>query len=83
MPNYYCKKCGRKFSTVASLASSPCQRHPDGPNKGRHALYEGSEKSRYTCKNCGREFLNLLALTSSPCQRHPVGPNKGSHQPSL
>ena len=83
MPNYYCKHCGRKFPNVISLTSSPCQRHPDGPNKGRHTLYEGSEKSRYTCKNCGREFLNLLALTSSPCQRHPNGPNKGSHQPAL
>ena len=83
MTNFYCKYCGRKFSTVSSLTSSPCQRHPAGPNKGKHALYEGSEKSRYTCKNCGREFLNLIALTSSLCQRHPDGPNKGSHQPAL
>lgn len=83
MPNYYCKYCGRQASSVNSLTSSICQRHPTGPNKGKHALYEGSEKSRYTCKNCGREFLNLLALTSSICQRHPDGPNKGQHQPAL
>jgi DNA-directed RNA polymerase subunit RPC12/RpoP len=83
MPNYYCKYCGRQASSDSSLTNIPCQRHPAGSNKGKHALYEGSEKSRYTCKNCDREFLNLIALTSSICQRHPDGPNKGRHQPAL
>ena len=83
MPNYYCKYCGRSASSVSSLTSGICHRHPAGPNKGKHALYEGSEKSKYTCKNCGRQFLNLPALTSSVCQRHPDGPNKGKHQPAL
>jgi hypothetical protein len=34
--NYYCKYCGLKSSSIASLTSSKCQRHPDGAQKGRH-----------------------------------------------
>ena len=49
-PAFYCKYCGHKASSVASLTASMCIRHPDGPHKGRHALYEGSEKEKYdTC----------------------------------
>ena len=83
MPDFYCKYCGREASSVSSLTSGTCQRHPDGPNKGKHALYEGSEKSRYTCKNCGRDASTLSSLTSGTCQRHPDGANKGKHQPAL
>ena len=36
MKNYYCKYCGLKSSSIASLTSSKCQRHPDGALKGRH-----------------------------------------------
>ncbi len=42
---YQCKYCGHKARDVASLTGSACQRHPDGPGKGRHALYEGGTKT--------------------------------------
>lgn len=83
MPNYYCKNCGYKSTSAISLTSGTCMRHPAGPNKGKHALYEGGEKSKYICKNCGREFINLMTLTGTTCSRHPNGPNKGKHQPAL
>ena len=35
--HYYCKYCGHKTTSVNSLTASLCQRHPDGPAKGRHA----------------------------------------------
>ena len=35
--HYYCKYCGHKTTSVNSLTSSLCQRHPDGALKGRHA----------------------------------------------
>ena len=34
--HYYCKYCGLKSTSIASLTSSKCQRHPSGPAKGRH-----------------------------------------------
>lgn len=83
MANFYCKHCGHKSSSVSALTSGTCLRHPAGPNKGKHALYEGSEKSEYTCKNCGRDFPTLTSLTSATCLRHPDGANKGRHQPAL
>lgn len=83
MPNYYCKHCGYKASSVSSLTSSSCLRHPTGAHKGKHALYEGDEKSKYTCKHCGRDASSLSSLTSGICLRHPDGPNKGKHQPAL
>ena len=82
-PAFYCKYCGRKASSVASLTASMCIRHPDGPHKGRHALYEGSEKESYTCKYCGRKASSIASLTSSACIRHPNGPHKGKHAPAL
>ena len=81
--HFYCKYCGYKSSSVRSLTASPCQRHPDGPGNGRHALYEGSEKSSYTCKYCGLKASAINSLTSSKCQRHPNGPMKGRHEPAL
>lgn len=83
MANYYCKNCGQRFSSVSALTMNKCIRHPAGPNKGPHELYEGSEKSRYTCKYCGQSFSSIQAMTMNKCYRHPNGPNKGSHSPAL
>ena len=81
--HYYCKYCGLKTTSVNSLTSSSCQRHPNGPGKGRHALYEGGEKASYVCKYCGLKSTSIASLTSSKCQRHPSGPQKGRHEPAL
>ena len=83
MQQFYCKYCGYKSSSVRSLTASLCQRHPNGPGAGRHALYEGGEKSSYTCKYCGLKSSAINSLTSSKCQRHPNGPMKGRHEPAL
>lgn len=83
MANFYCKYCGYKSSNISSLTASPCQRHPNGPNNGKHALYEGSEKSQYVCKYCGTKYPSISILTASPCQRHPNGVNKGKHEPAI
>ncbi len=80
---YQCKYCGHKARDVASLTGSACQRHPDGPGKGRHALYEGGAKTSYTCKWCGKRSPDIGSLTSSKCQRHPAGPAAGRHEPAL
>lgn len=37
MANYYCKHCGQRFSSVASLTAQSCVRHPNGPGKGKHS----------------------------------------------
>ncbi|WP_272897863.1 hypothetical protein [Brachyspira catarrhinii] len=37
MANFYCEYCGQKYSSVASLTSNNCSRHPDGSYKGKHA----------------------------------------------
>ena len=81
--HYCCKYCGHKPTSVNSLTASLCQRHPDGPAKGRHALYEGGEKATYVCKYCGLKSTSIASLTSSKCQRHPSGPEKGRHEPAL
>lgn len=83
MANYYCEYCGSKFNNVRTLTAQSCIRHPDGPIKGKHKLYEGSEKSKYTCKYCGQLFNSLTTLTGFSCLRHPKGSNKGKHSPSL
>jgi len=83
MANFYCEYCGQKFSSVSSLTASSCFRHPNGAAKGKHKLYEGSEKSKYTCKYCGQNFSSLQSLTASSCFRHPNGPAKGKHAPAL
>jgi DNA-directed RNA polymerase subunit RPC12/RpoP len=56
---YYCKYCGAKAPSIASLTASPCFRHPAGANKGKHALYEGAEKPKYECKHCGTNAPSL------------------------
>lgn len=83
MANYYCKYCGQKFSSVNSLTSHSCPRHPNGMFKGKHELYEGSEKSKYTCKYCGQSFSSISSMTSHSCPRHPDGTFKGKHSPAL
>lgn len=83
MANYYCEYCGQKYSSVSSLTASSCSRHPNGPCKGKHKLYEGSEKSQYVCKYCGQKYSSLSSLTASSCSRHPNGPCKGKHAPAL
>lgn len=83
MANYYCRFCGSRFANVSSLTSSTCPRHPLGGHKGKHELYEGSEKSRYTCKYCGYTAASISSLTSMTCVRHPDGSHKGKHSPAL
>ncbi len=81
--NFYCEYCGAKASTIFALTGGSCSRHPNGPNRGTHSLYQGSEKSQYNCKYCGIHAPNIFALTSGLCSRHPNGVNKGHHAPAL
>lgn len=83
MANFYCEYCGTKYSSVTYLTGAWCHRHPNGSNKGKHKLYEGSEKSKYTCKYCGTSYSSLTSLTGAWCHRHPDGSNKGKHAPAL
>jgi DNA-directed RNA polymerase subunit RPC12/RpoP len=83
MANIYCEYCGDRFSSVSSLTASDCRRHPNGTYKGKHKLYEGTEKSKYTCKYCGDQFNSISSLTASDCRRHPNGTYKGKHAPAL
>ncbi len=83
MANFYCEYCGTKYSSVSSLTGSACVRHPLGPNKGKHSLYQGSEKTQYTCKYCGTHYSSISSMTGSACVRHPLGANKGKHSPAL
>ncbi len=83
MANYYCEQCGQKFSSVSSLTAMNCNRHPAGPNKRKHILYQGSEKSKYTCQYCGQSFASISSLTAMSCNRHPDGANEGKHAPAL
>ncbi len=83
MANYYCKNCGKDYSSIQSLTNGICFRHPNGTNKGKHQLYEGSEKSQYDCKYCGKPYSSIQSLTNGTCFRHPEGTNKGKHSPAL
>ena len=83
MTNFYCEYCGQSFSSVSSLTANSCSRHPLGSNKGKHKLYEGSEKTKYTCKYCGTSFNTISSLTANSCSRHLDGSNKGKHAPAL
>jgi hypothetical protein len=77
MAKLQCKWCGTSTSSISSLTANLCSRHP---NKGRHELYEGSEKSKYICKYCGMSASSISTLTANNCSRHP---NKGKHEPAL
>lgn len=83
MSNFYCEYCGFKAVSVMSLTSLNCMRHPFGVGKGKHKLYEGSEKSKYTCKYCGFQSGSIQSLTGLSCLRHPNGAGKGKHVPAL
>ena len=83
MANFYCEYCGIKAPSVSSLTSGSCHRHPNGPHKGRHKLYEGGEKSKYVCKHCGMTSSSISSLVGGTCHRHPNGPHKGKHVPAL
>jgi predicted nucleic acid-binding Zn ribbon protein len=83
MQYYHCKFCGSKATSISNLTAQPCGRHPLGNNKGKHTLYEGSEKSQYNCKHCGAKATSISNLTAQPCGRHPLGNNKGKHEPAL
>ena len=83
MSNYYCEHCGQPFINVKALTAGNCTRHPNGLNKGKHALYKGSEKSSYMCKFCGQSFPTISSMTAGHCQRHPDGNMKGRHSPAL
>ncbi len=80
--NYYCRYCGIRTSSIASLKTSTCSRHPNGVNKGQHALYEGDEKARYPCRFCGFEAASISSLTATSCPRHPLGAHLGLHSPA-
>lgn len=83
MANFYCKFCGHKTPSISSLTGTSCSRHPDGPGRGKHVLYEGSEKAKYSCKYCGHSGSSISSLTASSCVRHPNGASKGKHEPAL
>ena len=83
MAKFYCEYCGTSTASVSSLTSGLCMRHPNGGGKGKHKLYEGSEKSKYTCKYCGTQMASISSLTSALCMRHPNGGGKGKHAPAL
>ncbi|MBS1572452.1 MAG: hypothetical protein JST62_08685 [Bacteroidetes bacterium] len=78
-----CEYCGKYAGSIRALTSTPCIRHPLGPSRGYHKLYEGSEKAVYTCKYCGKTDKTISNLTNSKCSKHPNGFAKGNHAPSL
>lgn len=83
MAKFFCKYCGTFSSSVSGLTASSCFRHPLGPNKGKHVLYEGSEKAQYVCKYCGTKSSTISSLAACSCFRHPNGANKGKHEPAM
>lgn len=80
---YRCKYCGKQATSVQSLTSSACIRHPNGPGKGRHMPYEGDDKTEFVCKYCGKIFSSIASMSANFCLRHPNGPGKGRHEPML
>ena len=80
MAKYFCLYCGSQASTVSSLTSGYCTRHPDGSGL-HHVLYEGSEKSQYTCKYCGTSAPSISSMTCGYCPRNQNG--RGHHVPAL
>ncbi len=83
MASFYCEFCGTKASSISSLTASSCHRHPLGAGKGKHKLYEGSEKAKYSCKYCGTSASTISNLSSNSCHRHPAGAGKGKHGVAL
>jgi hypothetical protein len=83
MPKFNCEYCGEQKATIKILTSNNCGKHPNGTYKGKHKLYEGSEKSKYDCKYCGEQKATIKILTSNKCGKHPNGFYKGNHSPAL
>lgn len=83
MQTYFCEHCGQSFYNVRALTAALCARHPDGPNRGRHRLYEGEAARPCTCRYCGVHAPDIRNLTLGNCQRHPNGPLRGRHAPAL
>jgi len=79
----YCKYCGTSAPNARSLTANACIRHPDGPGRGKHALYQGDTTGEYVCEFCGKTFPNIKSMTANMCIRHPDGPGKGRHSPAL
>ena len=44
MANYYCKNCGKSFTSIKYLTREKCIRNPLGTYKGYHELYICCEK---------------------------------------
>ena len=61
---FFCEYCGECFSSVSSLTSGLCPRHPGGSNQGKHKLYEGGEKSQFISriKTFWSMYLTLLIV---------------------
>lgn len=74
MPNYYCKCCGTKASSISSLTSGSCSMNDEGKY---HVLYEGSEKSKYSCKYCGTTSHSIFSLVGGSCSKNPNGKHHG------
>lgn len=70
MANFYCKYCGTKMSSISGLTSNSCSMNP---NKGKHVLYEGSEKAKYSCKHCGTKSNSFSGLVHNHCSRNESG----------
>ena len=70
MNYFYCEYCGDKFSSIESLTSKSCAKHPNGFHKGKH------KQSYYFCKYCGTP--NYLQTTLKLCPKNIRGRN---HKP--
>ena len=71
MANVYCAYCGYKTNSVSTLTNLSCPRHPNGPNKGKHILYEGSEKTQYVCKYCGKHtYVRFYSNRGGNAEKH-------------
>ncbi len=73
----------QKSSSISRLTVNSCHLHPVGSGKGKHKLYEGSEKPKYSCKFCGIAASTISGLTANSCHRHINGTGKGKHAPAL
>jgi hypothetical protein len=83
MSKSICEYCGEEKATTKILTSNNCAKHPSGTYKGKHKLYEGSEKNKYECKYCGEQKATIKILTSNKCGKHPLGFYKGNHSPAI
>ena len=80
MPNFFCKHCGQRFSSLEMLQANRCIRHPEGP-QNHHELYAGAEATHYVCKYCGQKYFSIADMTANRCPKHPNGRGQGRHAP--